>query len=669
MNCKMDTIRVSLMALLAVAFVGLASGCGTDDPGDSLVTSCTTDTECGVGRYCGDDNLCTQDCTNSADCTAPATCSDSGRCVVPGECQNDGDCAEPPASTCDGDFVVTYSAQGTCEIGATEATCSYTSSRTPCELGCVDGACASDICETTVCDDAPEDVCDGDILVSYQSQGVCSAGMCDYPDTRRTCPLGCANGACNDGTCDNVTCDEPPPAACDGDVVETYSGTGTCVDDDGSAECINFDIDFEHCGYTKSSCSNAECGTPVTQVGGVVIVEVFPDPIGSFGDSDEWFEIVNVSGADIDLQDWKIRSGASDGSTEEHVIGGEGQIVPPFPNGGRLLLSRSSQIFETNIGIDYNFDGDIGLGNGSDWLEIVNPGDEIVDYLFWEAGSILEGRSRKLSSTVVPDAELNDDFNNWCPEMADAFDGDNFGTPGAENPACSSNPCAGFTCEKPAGFCRDDVSAVDYQFAQNPPVCETTRFNNPLCEYEAVESTCDAETELCSAGICESFGAPISQGDVIFTEFLPNPGNGVSDADGEYFELYNTTSQEVVLFGNFFDVDGRTQLIDNPDARIAPNGYLVFIRDTDPAVNGGVNDAVELSGGFTLNNGTADTIVLQDRMNGPVASGTYEASSGSSAPENQAYQLRFDGTQYVDGEWCYTPTQTPGADNLDLTCN
>ncbi len=659
----MSELTMKLAKSLILAGMLALMGCGTDAPNDAKVTSCTSDADCGAGRYCGDNNECTADCANSSECDAPATCDATGRCVVPGECQDDTDCASPPNGTCDGDSAVTYSAEGTCNIGATESVCEYTSSSTPCSNGCVNGTCAEDPCATQTCNQPPAAMCDGDVLVSYQSVGLCDAGSCDYPETRRTCPLGCANGACNDGSCDNVTCDTPPAPSCDGDVVVTYSGTGTCIDDAGQAECVDFDIAFEHCGYTKSECSNAQCGTPVTQVGGVVIVEIFPDPVGSFGDNDEWFEIVNVSGGDIDLTGWTIRSGASTGPDQEHVIAAP---VPAFPNGGRLLMSRGTTLFGDPAGIDYVYGSDIGLGNGSDWIELVNTNGEIADYLFWESGSILDGRSRKLNPTVIADETLNDDFSNWCPEMTDEFHEFNFGTPGLENTNCDADPCAGYTCIKPGGFCRDDVTAVGFEFDADPPVCDTTRFNNPLCGYTSAETTCDGATQLCVAGACEDFGAPITPGDVIFTELLPNPGVGVSDADAEFFELYNTTAQEIVLFGNYFEVDGRTQLIDDPAARIPAGGYLVFIRDANPAVNGGVTGALELTGGFTLNNsGTADTIRLMDRANAMVDEATYTLPT----PSGQSYQLRYDGSAYVAGEWCYTPTETPGADNLDLTCN
>jgi hypothetical protein len=653
--------RVFPALVVAVAALSL-SACGTDDPNDTRVTSCTTDFDCGIGRYCGPDNLCRADCASSADCDAPATCDSTGRCVVPGECQDDTDCAQPPAPICDGNSAVAYSAQGTCVIGTAESTCEYVPSSTSCQNGCVDGACAQDACATVVCETPPGDRCDGDVLVSYQSQGLCDAGVCDYPETRRTCPLGCANGACNDGTCDNVTCDQPPAAVCDDDVVVTYSGTGTCVDDSGNAECVDFDIDFEHCGYTKSECNNAQCGTAVTQVGGVVIVEVFPDPVGSFGDNDEWFEIVNVSGSEVDLTGWTIRSGSSDGTVEEHVIAAP---VPAFPNGGRLLMSRSSAIFETTIGIDYVYGSDIGLGNGSDWIELVNTSGEIADYLFWEAGSILDGRSRKLSTTMVADAMMNDDFSNWCPSMGDEFSASNFGTPGAENTPCEADPCASFTCVKPEGFCRDDVSAVGYEFETDPPQCEITRFNNPLCPYRSAESTCMVDSQLCVRGVCEDFGPALMPGDVIITELLPNPASPVSDADGEFIELHNTTQQEVVLFGNYLEVDDRTR-IEDPAARIPAGGYLVFIRDADPAVNGGVQNALEISGGFTLNNsGTADTVRVLDRNMTVIDEATYALPT----PAGQSYQLRWDGSAYVAGEWCYTANPSPGSDNQDLTCN
>src|SRR3989344_8935641 len=52
-------------------------------------------------------------------------------------------CSSPPATTCDGNSVKTYSSPGTCSAG----TCTYSSSATSCQYGCDNGVCKNNYCD------------------------------------------------------------------------------------------------------------------------------------------------------------------------------------------------------------------------------------------------------------------------------------------------------------------------------------------------------------------------------------------------------------------------------------------------------------------------------------------------------------------------------------------
>ena len=82
-----------------------------------------------------------------------------------------------------------------------------------------------------MCDDPPDDFCDGDDAVTYLPAGSCSMGMCDYGETRTDCSslgLPCINGACDD-PCDGTICVTPPSPTCDGDEVVVFETNGMCV--------------------------------------------------------------------------------------------------------------------------------------------------------------------------------------------------------------------------------------------------------------------------------------------------------------------------------------------------------------------------------------------------------------------------------------------------------
>ena len=78
-------------------------------------------------------------------------------------------------------------------------------------------------------------------------------------------------------------------------------------------------------------------------------------------------------------------------------------------------------------------------------------------------------------------------------------------------------------------------------------------------------------------------------GAVIINELMIDP-QAVSDADGEWVELRNTSNTGVNLNGWMLS-GGASGVISLPATVLAANDFLVLCRDTDPAQNGGVSGA------------------------------------------------------------------------------
>jgi predicted extracellular nuclease len=95
---------------------------------------------------------------------------------------------------------------------------------------------------------------------------------------------------------------------------------------------------------------------------------------------------------------------------------------------------------------------------------------------------------------------------------------------------------------------------------------------------------------------------------ILISEFLADP-QAVSDADGEWVELYNATGEPMNLRGWVLaDLGSERHTID-ADLIIPPGGYLVLARNGDPAVNGGVS-AAYVHHRFTLSNGEDEILLL-----------------------------------------------------------
>ncbi|MFB6278587.1 MAG: lamin tail domain-containing protein, partial [Salinibacter sp.] len=137
-------------------------------------------------------------------------------------------------------------------------------------------------------------------------------------------------------------------------------------------------------------------------------------------------------------------------------------------------------------------------------------------------------------------------------------------------------------------------------------------------------------------------------GDVLITEVMPDP-DAVSDGDGEYIELYNTTTSEIDLGANNWtlDVDGTTE--GDPDGdtdgiptTIPPRGFTVLCVNATASENGGIKNCdVDYVNGISLNNG-GSPIELLDGNNNQVDFVDYGGSNYPSVSTGAS--LVFTGT-------------------------
>jgi hypothetical protein len=112
-----------------------------------------------------------------------------------------------------------------------------------------------------------------------------------------------------------------------------------------------------------------------------------------------------------------------------------------------------------------------------------------------------------------------------------------------------------------------------------------------------------------STSISTVYAATIS--DLFITEVMANP-DVISDANGEWFELFNPTTEAINLSGFYLkDAGSDSHLIgDGNSIVINPEQYFVFARNGVKDENGGVIADYEYSG-FQLGNG-ADEIIFAD---------------------------------------------------------
>ncbi|MEI9947559.1 MAG: SUMF1/EgtB/PvdO family nonheme iron enzyme [Pseudomonadota bacterium] len=160
-------------------------------------------------------------------------------------------CNAPPENDCQSaSKLLAYDGTGSCSAGE----CQYTSRLISCV--CEDRECATDPCDTVVCNDPPAANCKtANTLTTYAATGSCSRGTCSYIPTDRPCDFGCSKAACNPDPCSSVKCETPPTATCkDVNTATTYAAPGTC-----SAGSCSYKPTSVPCGSNQTCGGNGVC--------------------------------------------------------------------------------------------------------------------------------------------------------------------------------------------------------------------------------------------------------------------------------------------------------------------------------------------------------------------------------------------------------------------------
>ncbi len=168
-------------------------------------------------------------------------------------------------------------------------------------------------------------------------------------------------------------------------------------------------------------------------------------------------------------------------------------------------------------------------------------------------------------------------------------------------------------------------------------------------------------------------------GDILITEIAADT-RAVDDSIGEWFEVYNNTSDIIDLYGwTIADAAYNETHVINDSVEVYPGHHVVLGRNDDMATNGGVPVDYAYSG-ISLDD-TADSLVI---AMGAVESDVvqYDLSAGWS-PVAEGQPLMFDMSDLADdtgnddpARWCGSTSSlgagldwgTPGDDNDDCAC-
>jgi len=311
------------------------------------------------------------------------------------------------------------------------------------------------------------------------------------------------------------------------------------------------------CGGTPGgTCSDGGADRALVSPGpgDLVITEIMPNPDAVPDADGEWIEILAL--APVDLNGLNIGDDPSDGSPARLAPGG---ACLALTAGERAVVAKTADPMLNGGLMDVIVPeaGSISLGNtGDHTLAVWLGGGEAIDSVAWS------GSSAGAAWSIDPDAEDpldNDDPDNWCLASTPYGAGD-LGTPGEQGPACGGGMAGD-------GMCLD-------------------------------------------GGVPRAIVLP-QPGELVINEWMPNP-DVVSDTDGEWFEVYVGADVDLNglelsrITGGLFVLSAT--LSSSDCISVASGTHLVFARDVDPGVNGGL-PAADVTFGFSLNNSSSGLAV------------------------------------------------------------
>lgn len=278
-------------------------------------------------------------------------------------------------------------------------------------------------------------------------------------------------------------------------------------------------------------------------VGDLVITEFMANPKAVSDTDGEWFEV--LARRDVDLNGLQLLGGSSKTTVSNN------QCLSVL-SGDYAVFARKPGLGvdggTTQVAAQFTFP----LANTSGTLSVARADGTVIDAVQW--ASVLDGVSTQLDPGKL-DPSLNDDAANFCAATSLMDTGDK-GTPGAPNSACPTVGAAD-TCVDPG-----------------------TGSARPLMTPQ--------------------------EGDLVISEFMADPTT-VADTAGEWFEVY--VPGDVDLNGLKLGNEGTSTTTLTSTACIHPDAgsYVVFAKNADPSVNGGLPEVLATFG-FSLANSGARSI-------------------------------------------------------------
>ena len=420
---------------------------------------------------------------------------------------------------------------------------------------------------------------------------------------------------------------------------------------------------------------------PIQPSDNLIVNELHYNPSGPQQGSDndyEFIELFNAESYTVNLLGYHFTEGIA------HFFGENESLQA----GGYLLLVKNSEIYPGSLDWTHG-----NLSNSGETIKLVNiDGQTANEFIYATTAPFpIEPNGNG------PSMELSDPFSdntigtNW---QASTILG---GTPGLPNSVYTTDPL--ITIVSPNGGelwmqgltheifwssinLDDDISIQLYQNEVLVNLITTSTENNGSYIWAIpLDQTTGNNFFIRISGfqmddVFDSSNGPFTiipfsaPSEVIITEIMQNPAS-VSDANGEWFEVYNSGSSNIDINGWIISDNGSDYHLIDDEIIIFSSQYFVFGRNADIATNGGVNVDYEYSS-FTLGNSDDEIIIFSSDGLTEIDRVEYDGSPNWPDPTGASMTLTDLGSDNNSGEnWQTSETVfgqgdfgTPGQPNF-----
>ncbi len=199
------------------------------------------------------------------------------------------------------------------------------------------------------------------------------------------------------------------------------------------------------------------------------------------------------------------------------------------------------------------------------------------------------------------------------------------------------DPCAGDPCQDlPEPSCDGNVR-ISYLGAE----CEVIE-DQAVCNWLEDRWDCGEMGMGCAAGEC-IFG--LQEGQIIFTELMPDPHTPLADVSAEWIELRSLVEIPTLLDGCILDINGNQQALDGLE--IPAGEEFLMVRSDDPVLNGDLVPDALLSVSVG-NSGATVSLICDEQL--------IDTMSYGSSTRRTAWQLHPSAYDHLSNDnaesWC-----------------